>query len=121
MNPCTIILLEDDELVASLFKTVLEHAGYTVVCASNSKDLTRLYQQHQPQLLITDLIMPDHEGIEGIFHLKEIANIPIIAISVNTTFLKMAEGLVTRTLAKPFSGEFLLQNVEQVLRQPRQP
>ncbi len=110
-----IILLEDDELISALFKATLEHNGFQVICAPNSKDILVLYQKYQPVLVITDLMMPDHEGMEGIFRLRQVSDIPVIAMSVNIKFLKMSEDLVTLTLAKPFSAEFLLENVRQVL------
>ncbi len=111
-----IILLEDDEFISELFKVTLEHNGFEVICAPNSKDILTLYHKHNPVLVITDLMMPDHEGMEGIFRLRKISDIPVIAISVNTKFLKMSEDLVTVTLAKPFSADFLLENIRQVLR-----
>ena len=74
-----------------------------------------LYKKYQPVLIITDLMMPDYEGMEGIFRLRQFSDIPVIAMSVNIKFLKMSEDLVTRTLAKPFSADFLLENVWQVL------
>jgi DNA-binding response OmpR family regulator len=111
----TIILLEDDELISALFKATLEHNGFQVISAPNSKDILILYQKYQPVLVITDLMMPDHEGMEGIFRLRQVSDIPVIAMSINIKFLKMSEDLVTLTLAKPFSAEFLLENVRQVL------
>jgi DNA-binding response OmpR family regulator len=111
-----IILLEDDECLSELFKVTLEHNGFELICAPNSKDILNLYHKHHPVLIITDLMMPDHEGMEGIFRLRKISDIPVIAMSVNTTFLKMSEDLVTLTLAKPFSADFLLANIRQVLQ-----
>jgi DNA-binding response OmpR family regulator len=116
INPTrTIILLEDDELISALIKATLEQNGFQVICAPNSKDILMLYKKYQPVLIITDLMMPDYEGMEGIFRLRQFSDIPVIAMSVNIKFLKMSEDLVTRTLAKPFSADFLLENVWQVL------
>ncbi len=113
--PATIILLEDDDLVSDLYRVALEVHGFYVVCASNSKDIVKLVQQWHPVLVITDLMMPEHEGMEGIFNLSAVSDVPVIAMSSNPAWLKLAENLVTLTLRKPMCVEFLLQNVWQVL------
>ncbi len=113
--PATIILLEDDDLVSELYRMALEVHGFNVVCASNSKDIVKLVQHWNPVLVITDLMMPEHEGIEGIFNLNAVCTVPVIAMSTNAAWLKLAENLVTRTLRKPLCVEFLLENVWQVL------
>jgi DNA-binding response OmpR family regulator len=112
----TIILLEDDDLVSELYRVALEVHGFNVVCASNSKDIVKLILHWNPALVITDLMMPEHEGMEGIFRLTEVSEVPIIAMSSNAAWLKLAENLVTRTLLKPLCAEFLLENVWQVLQ-----
>ncbi|MES2126892.1 MAG: response regulator [Pseudomonadota bacterium] len=112
----TIILLEDDEFLSELYNVHLHEAGYTVVTASNSRGVVELVARHAPVLLITDLVMPDHEGLEGIFKLRRVGQLPILAISANPAFLTMAESLVEATLLKPFSGETLVAIVAGVLR-----
>lgn len=122
--PATIILLEDDDLVSELYRVALEVHGFNVVCVSNSKDIVKLAQHWNPVLVITDLMMPEHEGMEGIFNLSAISDVPVIAMSTNPAWLKLAENLVTLTLRKPLCVEFLLENVWQVLetteRQPHE-
>lgn len=110
-----IILLEDEDLPRELYKTALECEGYQVICANNSRNLVQLYQQWHPALIVTDLIMPDYEGMEGIFNIKKVTNIPIIAMSVNQHYLQMTEGFVSGTLTKPFSTTELIEKVQMVL------
>jgi DNA-binding response OmpR family regulator len=111
-----IILLEDEELPRELYKAALEAEGYQVVCAENSRNLVQLYQQWKPSLIITDLIMPDYEGMEGIFNIIKIADIPIIAMSINPHYLQMAEDFVSAVLAKPFSMSELTDKVNTLLK-----
>lgn len=61
------------------------------------QDIVALAEEHQPALIVTDLIMPDHEGMEGIFRLRKVCQAPVIATSSNPQFLKMAEPLVAAT------------------------
>lgn len=117
-----IILLEDDPWLGELYQLHLTRAGHTVILAVNSKDIVALVQRHRPALVITDLLMPEHEGMEAIFLLlrktaAESATLPLIAISSNPVFLEMVETLVTATLLKPFPGETLVDLVQQVLHQ----
>lgn len=120
-----IILLEDDPWLGELYQLHLTRAGHTVILATNSKGILALVQAHRPALVITDLLMPQHEGMEAIFLLlqqtaAEVAALPLIAISSNPVFLEMAETLVAATLLKPFPGETLVELVQQVL-QPAAP
>ena len=117
-----VMLLEDDLWLSELYHMHLSRAGYIVMLAPNSKDVLSLVQIHRPALLITDLLMPDHEGMEAIFLLARraaaaphMAALPLIAISSNPVFLEMAQDMVTATLLKPFEGEALVQLVQEVL------
>jgi DNA-binding response OmpR family regulator len=111
----TILLLEDDALLNEHYTLHLRGAGHTVIPAHNSKDVVQLAADNDPDLIITDLIMPDHEGLEGIFKIRRVCEVPIMAISVNATFLKMAASLVQATLLKPVSGDELRITAEHVL------
>ena len=111
----TILLLEDDALLNEHYTLHLRQAGHVVVPALNSKDVLQLAADNDPDLIITDLIMPDHEGMEGIFKIRKVCAVPIVAISVNATFLKMAASLVQATLLKPVSGDELRITAEHVM------
>ena len=115
MKGQTIILLDDDAELRNYLAAVLEGDGYQVVCAANSQDLTKLVLQHQAALLITDLVMPEHEGMEGIFQVLQQHRIPIIAMSSYAQYLEVVESVVSRTLLKPLQAEQLLQEVYDVL------
>jgi DNA-binding response OmpR family regulator len=118
MTGATIILLEDDDLARELYKATLECEDYLVICAHNSRNLVQLYKTWQPHLIITDLMMPDYEGMEGIFKIQEITDIPIIAISSNTEYLHLAQDLVSGVLAKPFAMPDLTDLVKKILNLP---
>jgi two-component system, OmpR family, response regulator VanR len=120
MTNKTIIFLEDDEFLRELYSLHLLQQGYEVIQAGNSNDIVKLIEQHKPALLITDLVMPEYEGTEAIFLVIEKFNIPIIAISSYAVFLPMVESVVTTTLLKPFSGDYLVQQVERILGKPAQ-
>lgn len=76
-----ILVIDDDDLVRNLLKKMLEIEGYHIECASNGIEGVEKYTD-TIDLVITDLIMPEQDGIETIIQLKKIApDLKIIAIS----------------------------------------
>jgi CheY-like chemotaxis protein len=77
-----ILVIEDDDLVRNLLSIMLGKEGYEVVTASNGKEGVESFLKDSVDLVITDLIMPEQDGIETIIELKKIApNLKIMAIS----------------------------------------
>jgi len=115
MKTHTIILMEDDEDLRALYRLSLEAAGYHVIDQANSRGINQLIEQHRPALIVTDMVMPDHEGMEGIFKIVEQFEIPIIAISGHADYLDVIEPVVAACLTKPLSGSRLVSEVERIL------
>jgi DNA-binding NtrC family response regulator len=107
------ILVADDEAgVRGFLRDVLEQGGYDVVEAENGKRALQAVRVGQVDLVITDLVMPEQEGIETMQALRKIApGIPVIAISgaFGGQYLKHA------VLSKPVSAEQLLDSVSTAL------
>ena len=115
MTDQTILLLEDVDNLRLLYQLWLEQAGYHVVTRPSSKSIEQLIEHFQPALLITDLIMPQNDGMEGVFKILGRYQIPIIAISGDETHLNVVKRVVAATLVKPFTNEQLLEAVKQAL------
>lgn len=118
----SILVIDDDETIRVLLRTILERAGYRVVDAPDGNKGIRRYQESPTDLVITDLIMPGKEGIETIRELrKKFPHVKIIAVSGGgrigpESYLKMAKGVgALRTLRKPFDRMTLLKTVEEVM------
>ncbi len=118
----SILVIDDDETIRALLRTILEREGYRVVDAPDGSSGIRRYQESPTDLVITDLIMPGKEGIETIRDLRrEFPHVKIIAVSGGgrigpDSYLKMAKGVgALRTLSKPFDRLALLKAVEEVL------
>ena len=120
-----VLVIDDEELARFTVREILEGAGYEVAEAKNGNQ-GLAFQKAQPNdLVITDIIMPDKEGVETIIELKrDFPTLPIIAISGggrtrNLDFLKLAEQYgAQKVLAKPFSEEELLESVQTCLASP---
>ena len=117
-----ILVIDDDVQIQAMLRQMLEREGYEVVDAPDGKVGMKLYREQKPDLVITDLIMPEKEGIETIMELqREFPDVKIIAISgggviAAENYLCLAKGLgALRTFAKPFERNEILEAVGQLL------
>ena len=77
-----ILVLDDEPSILLMIKKMLEKAGHEVAIALNGKEGMLLFEKNKPDLLITDIIMPEKEGLETIFELRRMyPDLKIIAIS----------------------------------------
>jgi DNA-binding response OmpR family regulator len=77
-----IYVFDDEPSILLMIKKMLEKAGYEVDIALNGKEGMELFKRNVPDLLITDIIMPEKEGLETILELrKSYPELKIIAIS----------------------------------------
>ena len=120
-----ILIVEDDEAVRSVLRRCLERAGYGVREAGEGGAALKLLAAAPADLIITDLVMPDMEGIALIFSLrKSHPKLPVIAISGGgrmkpEVYLEVAKaGGAARILAKPFDVDILLGLVQEQIGLP---
>ena len=77
-----ILLIDDDSTLRRALRIALERSGYIVVEAANGKEGLTAFASQAADLVVTDLIMPEVEGVETIRELRKVsAGVPIIAIS----------------------------------------
>jgi len=119
-QPARILVEDDDAGVRAFLRTVLESDGYEVTEAADGKQALQGVRAGRVDLVITDLVMPEQEGIETIRALrKEMPDIGIIAISgaFNGQFLKTARMMGANVaLGKPVDARLLLASVTEVLK-----
>jgi CheY-like chemotaxis protein len=118
-----ILVIDDDAIVRQSLTLLLESRGYEVQCAPEGRQGLRAFHKRRPDLVITDIIMPEMEGIQTIMELRILSrDCPIIAISGGgrfgkADFLVVAKELgATVTLSKPFETADLLHAVASCLR-----
>jgi DNA-binding NtrC family response regulator len=120
-----ILIIDDDDQFRGMLKKILEKAGYNnIEEANDGRTGMKLFRQRPFDLVITDIIMPDKEGIETIVELKsEYPPVKIIAMSGGgrigpQNYLEMAKRLgASRTLAKPFKYSDFLDIVQELLNE----
>jgi two-component system chemotaxis response regulator CheY len=118
-----ILLIEDNDQLRRMLRMALEHAGYVVEEAHNGRQGVAHYRAAPADLVITNIFMPEQEGLETIRILRqEFPALKIIAISGgsqrgNLDFLAVAQRLgACMTLRKPFAMRELRAAVEKALQ-----
>lgn len=125
----TILIVDDVEGVRRELCFLLEDEGYQTLSAANGEEALRQLEAHPVDLVVTDILMPEMDGIELITALRDTqTQTPIIAITgggglalrgANLDLLQIAERLGAHfVLRKPFQSETLLGLVEQALLNP---
>lgn len=119
-----VLIIDDEDYVRMTLSQALEDEGHTVLFASNGLDGLSRYAEGKPDLVVTDVLMPDKEGLETIIELRKIEpNVKIIVMSGggrvnNVDFLEMAKKFgATATLKKPFPIDEFCRIVESCLEQ----
>jgi DNA-binding response OmpR family regulator len=118
-----ILVIDDHEDICAFMKEALQLSGYAVDVATDGNTGLALHRRQPADVVITDIFMPDADGMETIQRLKtEFPKVKIIAMSgggmmtKNVDYLSMAREFgADRVLAKPFDGDSLLGAVKQVL------
>ena len=126
MKMTRILVIDDEEQVRKTLHLILEQAGYEVIEAPDGSVGIELYRKNPTDLIITDLLMPDKEGLETIMEIRrDFPGAKIIAISGGgreggLNFLSVAQKMgAAATLAKPFERKQLLDAVTKVLGNPK--
>ncbi|HEX7775432.1 MAG TPA: response regulator [Parvibaculum sp.] len=118
----TVLVIEDEPLVRDTIKLSLETGGYEVVIASNGREGVSWLARQPVDVVVTDLIMPEQEGLETIRIIRrDFPRLKIIAMSgggrhVGTDFLQAASLMgADFALQKPFAMSKLKQYVADCL------
>lgn len=117
-----ILVIEDDKSFRNVLVQMLDKAGFEVSQAGDGNQAIELCRQIQPDVVLTDIIMPDKEGLETIQELLALCpNMRIIAMSGGgrigpDSYLPLAKKLGAKaTLQKPFMRDDLLSAIAEVL------
>ena len=117
-----VLIVEDDKELREMLKMSLLRSGFTVLEAKNGKDAITHFKPALTDLVVTDLIMPEEDGLKVVIKLRELKpSIKIIAISGGGkvgpgSYLNLAKALGADAIySKPFSINELTAKIEQLL------
>ncbi len=120
MSADPLVLAVDDEAgILRLIKLELSTQGFRVVTAENGDSALRMAEEHRPDIVLLDIVMPDMTGLEVMRRLRERTNTPVILLTAKGSDADKVRGLEMGAddyLAKPFSPEELSARVRAVLR-----
>lgn len=117
----TILVVDDNPDVVTIVKEILNSGEFEVQCASNGKEVFSRLEEHKPDLIILDIMMPQMDGLEVLTRLKgahETSSIPVILLTAKGQYRDVLLGYQLGTdyyLSKPFTGTQLINGVNLVL------
>jgi CheY-like chemotaxis protein/nitrogen-specific signal transduction histidine kinase len=115
----TVLIVDDDASVRRLLRQNFEDCGYSVLEAGNGSEAVTTVDGHRVKLVVTDLFMPETDGLETIKELREkCPAVKILAISgaFHGGFLRLATTMgADAVIKKPFTQEELTETVEQLM------
>ncbi len=120
-----IIVADDDEQTRTLLRMILEEAGYEVETARDGCEAVKLYRENPADLLITDIVMPEKDGVEPITELRrDFPEIKVIATSgggrlgSSQHYLRTAKGIgADGIVTKPIHSAVLLETVKRLVEE----
>lgn len=114
-----ILLVEDEESVASFVKTELEFEGYQVIWAQDGKEALDLFTNESPTLILLDWMLPVYDGITVLRRIRKQSDIPIIMLTAKNSTSDISSALdqgLDDYITKPFEIEELFARIRVILR-----
>jgi len=117
----TILIVDDVKMMRSVLRRALERGGYGVIEAQNGTDALQKLEQNHVSLMISDILMPDMDGVELTEQIRSSSpssNIPILMCTGKAdrdTVLQLAQLEIQGYIVKPVDESVLLDKVRKVL------
>lgn len=119
MTQFTVLVTDDDQDIRDGIEIYLKNEGYHVLKASDGAEALDLLEKHEVHLIILDIMMPNMDGIQATFKIREERNIPIIMLSAKAEDSDKIHGLSVGAddyVTKPFHPMELIARVKSQLR-----
>ncbi len=122
MTPPTVLVADDDRSIRTVLTQALGRSGYQVRTTGNAATLWRWVEEGEGDLVITDVVMPDENGLDLIPRIKRLRpDLRVVVMSAQSTLMtavKAAQRGAFEYLPKPFDLQELLSVVGRALAQP---
>jgi len=122
VSPGTVLIVDDETSIRNVTRAYLEHEGFQVICADNGPEALTLAEQHRPDLIILDLMLPGMDGMEVAARLRQESDVYILMLTARSEEADRVAGLrigADDYLTKPFSPRELVARVQAILRRRR--
>jgi DNA-binding response OmpR family regulator len=117
------LIVDDDRVLADVVAFTLRREGYEVLQAFDGHTAVARWTQEQPDIIILDVNLPSMDGFAVLSHIRELANTPIILLTVRGEEEDIVKGLENGAddyIVKPFSPRQLVARIRAVLRRAGQ-
>lgn len=114
-----ILVVDDEDLLVKGIRFNLQNEGYEVFSGSNGVDALQMMQQHQPDLVVLDVMMPEMDGLTACSKIREFSNVPIILLTAKADDMDKLIGFdhgADDYLTKPFNILELKARIRALLR-----
>ena len=119
MDRQRVLVVDDEEDIRTLVRTLLERAGKDVVEAPDGRQGLRALHSERPSLVILDVTMPELDGWATLERIRDLSDVPVLMLTARAGELDTVRGLRSGAddyLSKPFGRQELLARVEALLR-----
>lgn len=114
-----ILMVEDNLDILDINRSILTHAGYTVLEAETIQAAWTLFQQENPMLIILDVMLPDGSGLDFCHRVRQVSNVPILFLSALGESKDVVRGFLgggDDYLTKPYDLDIFLVRIQALLR-----
>ena len=124
MQQRRILIVDDEAGLRELVRINLEHEGFAVFQAENGAQSLAAVHEHQPDMVIMDVMMPEMDGWEACRKLREFSTVPVLMLTARVQSQDIVTGLDSGAddyLVKPFNMDELMARVRALLRRVPSP
>jgi DNA-binding response OmpR family regulator len=119
MNDGKVLIVEDDDDLRDLVRTVVEREGMATIEAADGREALRKFYEHRPKLLILDIGLPGLDGWQVLERVRELGDVPVLILTAASDELDKVRGLregADDYVTKPFGRQELIARIEALLR-----
>ncbi|HXY81760.1 MAG TPA: response regulator transcription factor [Gaiellaceae bacterium] len=119
MSESRVLVVDDDDDIRGLVRTLLERSGVIVHEAANGREGMREFHAHRPDLVVLDVSMPELDGWEMLERIRDMSEVPVLMLTARGDELERVRGLQSGAddyVVKPFGKQELVARVQALLR-----
>jgi DNA-binding response OmpR family regulator len=119
VSAARVLVVDDDDDIRALVRTLLERAGVVVYEAPDGRDGMREFHAHRPDLVILDVSMPELDGWQMLDRIRDMSDVPVLMLTARADELERVRGLHAGAddyVIKPFGKQELIARVQALLR-----
>jgi DNA-binding response OmpR family regulator len=119
MSAASVLVVDDDEDIRALLRTLLERTGAVVYEAPDGREGLREFHAHRPDLVILDVSMPELDGWQMLDRIRDMSDVPVLMLTARSEELERVRGLHAGAddyVTKPFGKQELIARVQALLR-----